>query len=390
MACYLLAAVALASALAERSWAPVVRAAASSAVGIGLAAVYVVPATWEQRWVDIRQATGDPGEMIENSWLFARHADPSLASHDSVLFKVSVIAAAMLGVALIGLLIAWKRSKFASLRSYWLPLALIPFAVLFLQFPISLPVWNLLPKLRFLQFPWRWLVVLEAPMAIFFASAIWPARRWRQRVAAAVCAVFFLAATLFSARFFFQPCDDEDNVPAMTDVYRSGAGFVGTDEYEPPGADNSLLATGLPAACLASDPSTVLGAPAGGSAEDTVPVWDARQGGCQATFAAAPSQAEDLRITAVTPHPGYLILRLRSYPAWRVKVNGRLVAALPQREDGLIAVPVPQGPVDLTACWTTTADVLAGRWLSSLSLLLLTALCLLERRFQKPSQPRLS
>ena len=390
MACYLLAAVALASALAERSWAPVVRAAASSAVGIGLAAVYVVPATWEQRWVDIRQATGDPGEMIENSWLFARHADPSLASHDSVLFKVSMIAAAMLGVALIGLPIAWKRGKFASPRRFWLPLALIPFAVLFLQFPISLPVWNLLPKLRFLQFPWRWLVVLEAPMAIFFASAIWPARRWRQRVAAAVCAVFFLAATLFSARFFFQPCDDEDNVPAMTDVYRSGAGFVGTDEYEPPGADNSLLATGLPAACLASDPSTVLGAPAGGSAEDTVPVWDARQGGCQATFAAAPSQAEDLRITAVTPHPGYLILRLRSYPAWRVKVNGRLVAALPQREDGLIAVPVPQGPVDLTACWTTTADVLAGRWLSSLSLLLLTALCLLERRFQKPSQPRLS
>ena len=31
---------------------------------------------WEQRWVDIRQATDDPGAEIENSWLFARHADP--------------------------------------------------------------------------------------------------------------------------------------------------------------------------------------------------------------------------------------------------------------------------------------------------------------------------
>jgi hypothetical protein len=68
-------------------------------------------------------------------------------------------------------------------------------------------------------------------------------------------------------------------------------------------------------------------------------------------------------------------------------VNGRPLDDLPKRNDGLMAVPVPQGPVDLTVDWTTTADVLAGRWLSALALLLLTALCLLERKL---SQPRLS
>jgi hypothetical protein len=50
-------------------------------------------------------------------------------------------------------------------------------------------------------------------------------------------------------------------------------------------------------------------------------------------------------------------------------------------------VPVPQGPVDLTVDWTTTPDVLAGRWLSALAVLLLISLCLLERRL---TQPRLS
>ena len=127
-------------------------------------------------------------------------------------------------------------------RQGWLPLALIPLAISS-PTPISLPIWNLLPKLRFLQFPWRWLVALEAPMGIFFAAAVWPERPWRRKALAAVCALFFLAASSFTARTFFQACDDEDAVPGMLNVYRSGAGVVGTDEYAPPGSDSSLLAT---------------------------------------------------------------------------------------------------------------------------------------------------
>jgi hypothetical protein len=390
MASYLLVAVALAAALLQKSWAPIVRALTAAAVGIGLAAVYLIPAAWEMRWIDIRQATDDPGEMIENSWLFARHSNPLLQLHDVELQRVSIIAVAMITLALAGVLVSRLRNTLPAKLSWWLPLALIPFAILFLQFQISLPVWNLLPKLRFLQFPWRWLVVLEAPMAIFFASAVWPsqsAQRWRRITVAAACAAVFLAASAALGNLFFQVCDDEDNVLAMTEVYRSGAGFQGTDEYAPPGADDSLLATGLPAACLVGDPSTALGAHAVESDADSAPIWQAAQGSCEAASAAATSLPEHLRIAAVAPHPGFLILRLRSYPAWLVKVNGRPVSDLPRREDGLMVVPVPQGSVDLTVDWTTTPDVLAGRWISALAVLLLTALCLLERKF---SQPRLS
>ena len=51
----------------------------------------------------------------------------------------------------------------------------------------------------------------------------------------------------------------------------------------------------------------------------------------------------------------------------------------PPRDDGLMAMPVPAGPVVLTVDWTTTTDVLVGRWLSALSVLALTGLCLLAR-----------
>jgi hypothetical protein len=117
------------------------------------------------------------------------------------------------------------------------------------------------------------------------------------------------------------------------------------------------------------------------------PVWTAQQGSCDATFAANLDRPEHLRIHAFLAHSGTLILRLRSYPAWQIKINGRTASNLPRREDGLTAVPVPAGLVDLTVDWTTTQDVFFGRWLSGVTLLLLALVGWLE---QKPARPRLS
>jgi hypothetical protein len=383
IASYLLAGMALIAALLWRSWAPVLRASAAACLGLGLAAVYLVPATYEQRWIDVREAT-NLGYRIEDSWLFARHASQALELHDLELFKVSAIAVTMIAVALAGVLVSWLRGGLPGQLRRWLPLALIPVAVLLLQFPISMPVWDALPKLRFLQFPWRLLVVLGAPMGIFFASAVWAVRlRWRFVVLSA-CAAVFLAATITAGFNFFQACDPDDAVWAMVDAFHSGAGFEGGDEYAPPDADNSLIAMNLPEACLTASPSTVLGQ----GPDGTDLVWSANQKSCDATFLASPNAdppaTEHLSINAITNHAGYLILRLRSYPAWRVKVNGELVRTLPERADGLMAVPVPQGLVNLTVNWTTTRDIIVGRWLSALVLVLITALCLLERKLSRP------
>jgi len=269
-------------------------------------------------------------------------------------------------------------------QGFWIPLALVPVAVLFLQFPFSRPVWNLLPELRFLQFPWRWLLALEAPMGIFFAAAVWPgdaARLWKRVAVVAGCTAVFLAMTACAGRVFFQDCDDEDAVAGMLDTYHAGQGFIGWEEYEPIGADNALVATGLPFGCLVSDPGTKLGVASG--TPDEPPSWDASQGSCGTTYSAHKNGPEHFEMAATTPHAGFLILRLRSYPAWRVTVNGRAVAEPPQREDGLMAVPVPQGYVKLDVDWTTTTDMLAGRWMSAFGLLLLAGVWGLERRLRR-------
>jgi 6-pyruvoyl-tetrahydropterin synthase related domain len=397
IASYLLAAVALAAALLRRSRAPVLRASVAAILGMAATAFYWLPAKLEQRWVDIRQATEDPGYNFENSWLFARHANPLLQVHDAVLRQASWISVSMIAVTLASLAVCWQRGVLSRLKrpagsGWWIPLAAIPVVVLFLLFPVSRPVWRAIPEMKFLQYPWRWMEAVEAPMAIFFAAALWPRSgqprgRRAQWAVGTVCAAAFLGATAYAAVEFFQVCWPEDAVASVVSDYRAGTGFEGMYEYEPPASDATLIALGLPDACLVNDAGAELGKQ---DADTGNLVWNVGQGSCAATFAWQRHGAENpehRELRAVTPQAGFLVLRLLRYPAWRVKVNGQDVASLPYRgayrEDGLMAVPVPKGPVALNIDWTTTADVTASQWVSAMGLLGLVAVGLLERRLRR-------
>jgi hypothetical protein len=377
MTCYLLAGVALAAALMRRSWTPVLRAMLGAVLGLGLAAFYLLPAAAEQKWVDIRQATDDPGEQIQNSFLFGHHADPQLALHDAELRRVSWVAVVMLVAVLVAILVSWRRQRLPGDRRWWVPLALIPVAILVMQLPFSLPVWYLLPKMRFLQFPWRWLVALEAPLGIFVASAVWVHGRALRNAMLAGCGLICFGLTAFAGRVFFQLCDQYDAVPGMMQEFREGNGFQGTDEYAPRGADNSLVAQNLPAGCLLDDPEEMLGKT---TADDPQPEWSADQKSCEAALPdVSVSNAKHWVARGEVPRSGYLVLRLRRYPAWHVRVNGTRVTDLGHREDGLMVLPVSQGPVEVAADWKTTADVRLGRWIS-IGWLLIMALGVVIRR----------
>jgi hypothetical protein len=387
MAGYLMAGVALVWALVRKSRAPLLRAATAAVLGLGLAAIYWLPAALERNWVDIKQATQDPGYNFESNWLFAHNANPLLALHDQILQQVSWIAIFMIAVAVACIAISRLRgtlpiSRTTSFRLWWIPVAAIPVVVLFFLFPISRPLWYLLPEMRFLQYPWRWLEAVEAPMAIFFVTAVWPSGRRARATALVLCSAAFLASTIYAGKVFFQVCYPEDTVASTLADYRAGAGFEGMYEYEPPGGDDSSIATGLPDACLVGDPSIVLGKPDPDD-PDSNPAWSRDQRTCLATFHfvhGPQTNPEHRELRAVTAHAGFLVLRLLSYPAWRIRVNGQLLSALPKRDDGLIAVPVPQGPVDLTIDWTNSPHVAASRWISVLSVLVLVALWWVELR----------
>jgi hypothetical protein len=405
---YLLAGTALLWAIVNKSWAPILRATVATILGLGLAAIYWVPATLQRHLVDISQSTQDPGYNFENSWLFSRHTDPILAMHDVVLRQVSWIAVSMIAVALIAVLVCYLRGTLPKPGKKWIPLAAIPVVVLFLLFPISRPIWHTLPQMPFLQYPWRMLEAVEAPMAIFFVAAIWPSNpnarpssrvRLARSLILAACAALFIAATVYAGTTYFQVCYPEDTVASSLVDYRSGAGFEGLYEYEPPDGDLSIVPTGIPDACLVTNPYIVLGKPDPND-PDVNPAWTPAQNTCQASFTwaegpQASSAAEHISsagsqlnpehraLLATMPQAGYLVLHLMRYPAWTARLNGQLLANLPDRDDGLIAVPVPSGPINLTVDWTRSPGDLLGRALSVLSMFLLFALSLCERRLAR-------
>ena len=332
---YLLAGTALLWAIVNRSWAPLLRAAVATALGLGLAAIYWVPATLQRHWVDISQATEDPGYNFENNWLFSRHANPLLAAHDVILRQVSWIAVSMIAVALLAVLVCYLCGTLPKPGKKWIPLAAIPIVVLFLLFPISRPIWHTLPQMPFLQYPWRWLEAVEAPMSIFFVAAIWPSHpkarpssrvRLARSLILAACAALFIVATIYAGTTYFQVCYPEDTVASSLADYRSGAGFEGLYEYEPPNGDLSIVPTGIPDACLVTDPYIVLGKP---DLDDpnVNPAWTPDQNTCQASFSwrnGGQLNPEHRSLVATMPHAGYLVLHLMRYPAWSAHLNGQL------------------------------------------------------------------
>jgi hypothetical protein len=384
MASYLLAFAVLSSAILQRKWAPILRAIIAAPLGLGLAAFYLVPAAWEQRWIDVRQAL-DIGMRIQDSWLFARHADAGMALHDHVLAIASSLVILTVALALGGFAIALRRRQLSDeSRHYWLSLAILVPILFLLQLPFSAPIWNALPKLQFLQFPWRWLTVLATPYGVFLAAAT-PLATRRARIWSSVAwAVVLIGLSTSASQLFFQSCDDEDQVSAQLSDFQSDSGVAGTDEYAAPASDNTLVATGLPDACLVSDPTQELGEQEKDSGD--IPVWYPEQGSCDATYSAQFWQTEHKRFQIYADDDGFLILRLRRYPAWSITVNGSPIPSQGTREDGLIVIPISAGHSTIKIRWTTTPDVLWGRRISfaSVAALILILLLGIVSRRRKP------
>ena len=366
MGSYLLALVALGLWIAERRAWSALRATGGMALGLGLAAFYIIPAAYQQRWVQIERAIG-PGMRVEDSFLFGHTAD---AFHNQVLRTASWIFVAELTVAALAAYLVWKKRAGGNARIVLS--ALVPILLL-LQLPVSDVLWKHTPHLKFLQFPWRWTLALSVIMCVLAAMALRPTLRW-------VSLMVIVALAAAGSIFFFQPCDEEDAVSAQIALFHSGHGSEGTDEYTPIGADNASVQQHLPLV-------RILHAVQDDTADSTNgdnPEWKpGAPGGIPASAAARLWNAEHWVVTLSTPENGYAVLRLMDYPAWQVSVDGRQIQNRPVREDGLMAVPVMKGSHTLEVQWRATRDILTGRALTGLTLLALAGTVVLERRARR-------
>ena len=163
--------------LRQRSWRVAIRSASALALGFGLAAFYLLPAAYEQRWVNIAQALSS-GLLPSQNFLFTRLDD---VEHTWFNWISSLCALVLIvftaSTALASRKFARQPSSSAS-RSLWDVVLLLGVAATMLMLRFTAPLWNLLPELRFVQFPWRWMSILAVICCCFFAAAIERRRGW--------------------------------------------------------------------------------------------------------------------------------------------------------------------------------------------------------------------
>jgi hypothetical protein len=341
-------------AFSEKSWAPIARGVGGIALGFGLAAFYLVPAAYEQRWVNIGQALSS-GLLPVQNFLYTVINDPEHTFFNWIASTTAIALMVVTGVAALA-----RRCRVASKSAVeeqvWRCLLLLAAVAVLLMLRPTLILWEILPKLRFIQFPWRWMSILSMAFAHFVAAAV-VKPRFRWIWVGAVLVLLGGMATFFVRTTWW----DSDDVATLAAEIAAGSGFEGVDEYDPVGDDHyNLPANALPAKIVPAE-----GSAAGGGATILVQRWLANQ--------------KELRVAATAPVR--LALRLLNYPAWRVEVNGARVVPGTVADSGQMILQLPAGESRVSVRFVRTADRVVGD-LVSLAALLFTFVLI-----RRPARP---
>jgi hypothetical protein len=193
--------------------------------------------------------------------------------------------------------------------------------------PLSATAWNHLPKLYFIQFPWRWLAPLNLAFAFLTAASI---GSWRKSLAKWLIPALVLGGIVAGAAAMVRTAWwDSCDAPFIAGEIASGHGYEGTDEYSPVGFDRSDLVPNDPAygpngRIAKVEPTSGQIVPAAG-VQIRMEQWS----------------AERKALTAETANQTQVALHIVDYPAWEATLDGAPteIEAAPDTEQILLSIP---------------------------------------------------
>lgn len=317
----------------------------------GLAAFYVGPAVLEMDQVTLSQSTSTRNNDFRFNFASLaeilappRPEDPTLLN-PPLPFRLGWVVT---GLAAIGLGRAWRGRRQLSREQKALTLFMVGCGIvfLFMALAVSRPVWERLPLIDFVQFPWRFVGRAALPMAWLAGLAVyhlsWTVGKWQAGPMAVGLALIGLS--LEAMPNLYPAYCAEEGYPTILTVhqYEHETGLVGVDpegSYFPKTVEQRPAGSPLEADYQANRPpqrfdQTVL--PAGATL-------------LEAHY--APNQAT-IRLDSPAGFTArYLTF---AFPGWTATIDGQNVPITPSQPEGLITFPVPAGSHTLKIGWHST------------------------------------
>jgi len=340
--------------ITQRSLKIALRGACGLALGLCLTGFYLLPAAYEQRWVNIGQALSS-GLLPWQNFLFTAIEDVEHTWFNWIASTCALMLILLFGFsALLSRTLGTPGEARDGSRRVWRALLLVGAAATVLMLRFTIPLWDHLPKLRFVQFPWRWMSMVALIFACFAAAVCDRRRGWLLFVVLAVGSLP-LGHFLVSNGWW-----DSDEMPTQYAAIERGTGFDGTDEYDPMGDDHSDLPVNAPLVKVLPEGNNPAKRP---EAQARVVEWKTEQ--------------KEIRVEA--KEKARVALRLLNYPAWKVEVNGRAIT--PERMDdfNVMVIPVEQGSALIRVWFARTLDRSIGIGVSAIAVIATAGLLLWGR-----------
>ena len=123
--------------------------------GFGLSAIYWIPAITHQKYVSINQIMTGAYDYANNLLFLVRE----LSGSDAFGRYLKILTVLMGVLASCAFIVARTNSKINLKResNFWFFIAMLG---LFMMLPASRPIWDILPPLQRIQFPWRFNMIL--------------------------------------------------------------------------------------------------------------------------------------------------------------------------------------------------------------------------------------
>jgi 6-pyruvoyl-tetrahydropterin synthase-like protein len=337
--------------------------ALSMMLGAGLAAIYLVPALFHQRFIPAARLIAPGYNNWEHGFLSPRSLlHFSIGSAIDFLRPISWIGLNMTLVIAICATATFRHAQPELNKKirFWVSICALS---LFFMLKLSKPLWRLLPTLQLIQYPWRFhalLCVAALPViAILLAQLDWPPR-------GAQATALAIAAILFGSWFLTWPdiikgYRYERPTPPSTNL------IIDYDSLSPAWLPPN---TDVASALLASQHAQVTFADGAGSA--IVQLWKPRQ----------------IKFESTSPAGGWADVNQFYYPAWRAQSIelARPLPVLPRMPEALIRLWIPPGVQHIDLEIPIGRDEILGRWITLISLSICACIALRTKTWIRPAR----